>query len=40
MGHDGAFQFTHEADVFTPSESVRRDPDESWTWISRIPERP
>lgn len=39
MGHDGAFQYTNEADDIDLNRT-RRNPDESWTWISRVPERP
>lgn len=39
-GHDGAFQFSKDEPLYDPSSSVRRNPDESWEYISRVPERP
>lgn len=39
FGHNGAFQFTQDASPYDPYASVRRNPDESWQIISRVPER-
>lgn len=39
--HDGAFQFTQDQYGSNPlGPDVRRNPDEDWTFISRVPERP
>jgi len=39
-GKDGSFQYTKDANSFSPQDSVRRNPDETWQFIVRIPERP
>jgi hypothetical protein len=39
--HDGAFQMTQDQYGVNPlGPDVRRNPDESWQIISRVPERP
>lgn len=40
-GYGGAhsFQFTKDVGALDPA-SVRRNPDETWKFISRVPERP
>lgn len=38
-GHNGSFQFSRDLDPFNPTESVRRNPSETWVFISRWPER-
>jgi len=37
--HSGAFQYTKDGDDYT-FQNVRRNPAETWQFISRVPERP
>lgn len=39
-GHDGAFQFSKDQNADIPTQQARRNPDETWQIISRVPERP
>lgn len=38
--HNGAFQFTKDGNELDSSATVRRNPAETWQFISRVPERP